>query len=283
MPVHGTDLRALNAAIAATTPACPAVQLAPVSYTLSGTLHLTKPGLVLRGVPGSVITVSDRTAHVAVGVSAPNVTVTGVTVDRSPGIGIQVWGNATNIMLSHVTVSNSVLLGFHILRASHVTVSDVLSTHNGSNGIDMHGSTYVTVTGSTFSYNGSPRQPPGTEGNGILAFCAQYITITGNTVLNNSQGQPGSRDGIRVSDRGSSSQRGSIDFPTAYVTVTDNLVNDTAHLQNYAIRIGYGRGPGDLDHIIVTGNHGAGSMHPGVYTGGLRPGATATITGNIFT
>lgn len=279
--VHGTDLGALRAAIAATTPACPGVQLAPVSYALAGTLYLTKPGVVLRGVPGSVITVTERRAHIAVLISAPNVTVTGVTVDRSPGIGIQVSGDSTNIVLSHVTVSNSVLLGFHILRANHVTVSDVFSTHNGSNGIDMHGSRYVTVSGSTFSYNGSPRQPLGTEGNGILAFCAQYITITGNTVLNNSQGQRGGRDGIRISDRASASQNGSIDFPTAHVTVTDNFINDSAHLQGYAIRVGHA--PGDLDDITVTGNHGAGSMNPDVYTGGLRPGARATITENLLT
>lgn len=270
VPVHGTTGAAIRDAIDKTTPTCPGVQLAALHYKLAGTLYINKPGVILVGVPGTVLDETKATAHITLDVSAPGVEVHGVTIPNSPGIAIQVGGDSANVTIAGNTLYGSGQLGVHVLGVKNVSVSDNIIHHNGNNGIDVHNSLYVTVTGNSTYHNGGPRLPNELEGNGILVFCDQHVKVSRNVVYDNSQGQPGKRDGIRISDGQLANQTGSCARPTVDVSVTDNTINDAFGNQAYAVALR--SSTPDMTAIVVTGNHGAGSRNPGVYAGGCAPG-----------
>lgn len=200
VPVRGATGAAIRDAISKTTPTCPGVELSAVHYRLSGTLYITKPDVVLFGVPGTFLDETNAMAHITLAVTAPGVEVRGVTIPNSPGIAIEVGAGATAVTIADNTLYGSGLLGVHVLGTRYVTVMDNLIHHNGNNGIDVHNSFYVTVTGNRTYHNGGPRSPRLLEGNGILVFCDQHVTVSRNLVYDNSQYQPGKRDGIRISD-----------------------------------------------------------------------------------
>lgn len=269
VPVQGTTGAAIRDAISKTTPTCPGVKLAAVRYTLSAALYITKPDVVLFGVPGTVLEQRNATAHITLAVTAPGVEVRGVTIPNAPAIGIEVGAGATGVTIADNTVYGSGQLGIHVLGTRYVTVTNNLVHHNRNNGIDVHNSFYVTVTGNRVYSNGGPRLPNMLEGNGILVFCDQHVTVSRNVVYDNSQGQPGVRDGIRVSDGQLAGQEGTCPRPTIDVAVTDNTVNDAFGNQAYGVALR--SSTRDMTAIVVTGNVGTGSRSPDVYTGGCAP------------
>ncbi len=288
MKVTGTDGKAIADAVRKATSADPVVQLESREYVMSAHLALSKPGVMLLGAPngGTVLRAAPGSTKDSVQwgllVNAPGVVIHDLAYLDAPHLGCQLGDKADGTLIDSVRIDGSGRLGFHVLRAHNTVLAHCHSTNNGSNGIDMHGADGCVVKDSVFSYNGSPRSADHlVEGCGILVFCGKNVDIVRNTVVNNSRGQLGKRDGIRLSDRASADQIGNEDFPTSDVRVIDNVIVDTDHNTGYGIAVGFGKTT-DLDRIVVTGNRGAGAIKPGVFTGGLKKGATATIENNAL-
>ncbi len=187
------------------------------------------------------------------------------------------FNDTSNFTASGNTIHDNASLGLHVYKSATGTISNNIIYHNQHNGIDLHGDTYVTIQGNQSYLNGGPRTT-GAEGQGILVYSSQHVDVLSNTVWNNSQYQPGKRNGIGVSDNGGAGG----EMPTKHVTVDGNTSydNQATATQGYAVMLG---GPGDLNYITVTNNHGWGNVHAGLGTKGLAPGATVTISNNTLT
>ena len=112
--------------------------------------------------------------------------------DNANGIVIAPFGSGTtNGVLDHVQIQNNASDGLHVITPSqvNVTVSDSLSTDNGSSGISAisQGGTPVNVMvrNSTIANNGT---------NGLLAVLDSGATIfvTRSTITGNGTGWNGS-------------------------------------------------------------------------------------------
>jgi parallel beta-helix repeat protein len=278
----GHDLAAAQKALASVTSTCRTIVFPSGSYVFNDKFLIGVTSVNVTGEPGAVIQPAAGTTIRGglLQIAADGVTISGLTISGSPRMGIE--GNrATNFTISGNVIRNSSNLGIHLLRSSKGTVSNNTIYDNSSNGIDLHGSTYVVIKSNKVYHNGASRAVDPNEGNGIIAYCSQHIDILSNTIYNNSQGQPGGRDGIRLSDN--AQQNG--ELPTRYVKVDGNLAydNQTQGTQNYAVRIGGPSNTGsgaDLNYITVTNNTGYGNLSAGIFTGGLAPGATFTQSNN---
>jgi parallel beta-helix repeat protein len=210
-------------------------------------------------------------------VTANSVTVSGLTLSHSLDKGIEVY-EASGFTVSGNTVHHSTSTGIHVLRSSG-TVSGNRVYRSRSNGVDLHGALDTVVEGNRVYLNGAPRFPGGNEGNGILVYASQRVRVLSNTVWNNSQGQPGSRDGIRLADNGAVDG----EVPTRYVTVSGNTIydNQASGTQNYGIRIGTPYADrSTINHITVKNNTGWGNLRAGVLVSRMVPGATYVSSGN---
>lgn len=235
-----------------------------------------------------------------VSTQANSTTIENCTVTGGAGIAISSFGGASNVSVlnnnvsfagdkgieiastngftvSGNTVHDSHTLGIHLLRSTNGTISNNVSYHNRNNGIDAHGDTYLTIQGNQSYLNGAPRLPDGMEGNGIIVYCSQHVNVLSNTVWDNAQGQPGNRDGIRISDNGGVGG----EMPTSYITVDGNTAYDdqAVHTQGYGIRLGKGK-TGDLNNITVTNNNGTGNLLDGIFMKGLVANAVTNIQNN---
>jgi len=270
----GHDLAAAQKALKSVTSTCRTIVFTAGTYTFNDQFLIGTDGVSVTGQPGAVIQAAPGAKFNGGFIQirrSSGVTVSGLTISGSPGKGLEA-SNATNFTISNNVIRNSWILGMHLLRSSQGKVTNNTLYSNRSNGIDMHGSTYVVIQSNKLYLNGGPRFPDLNEGNGIIAYCSQHIDILSNTVYNNAQTQPGKRDGIRVSDN----HQENGEMPTRYVKVDGNLSydNQAKATQDWAIRIGGPAGVvGDLDYITVTNNTGYGNLNAGLYTKGLAPGA----------
>jgi parallel beta-helix repeat protein len=200
-------------------------------------------------------------------------------VSGNANMGME-FSKATNFTASGNVIHDNHTLGIHMLRSKTGTVSGNTVYQNKSNGIDSHGSTYITIENNKSYLNGGPRLPDTVEGQGIEVYCSQNIKVLSNTVWNNSQDQSGNRNGIQVADN--NGQNG--ELLTRDIIVDRNLAYDdqASPTQAWAIRLGgnVASVKPDLNFITVTNNTGYGNINPGLYTGGLAPNATVTITNN---
>ncbi len=245
-----------------------------------------------------VVTYGDRTTidgcTVTGGTSATSIAMWALSADHPSLINNTIANNAgkamefssaTNFTAAGNDIHDNGLLGIHMLRSKTGLVENNVVHHNKNNGIDAHGGQYVTIRNNRSYFNGGPRQPDTLEGQGILIFCSQHMKVLNNTVWNNSQGQPGVRSGIQVSDNsGQNNELLTLDVLVDGNTAYDDQQPDSAATQKYAIHIGGSAGNmGDLDLITVTNNTGYGNINAGVYTKGLAVGSTSYFANNKLT
>lgn len=280
---YGHNLAAAQSALRAVTSSCRTIVFPAGTYSFSDQFRIGVGSVTVLGQPGAVIQPAAGASFRGglVQVHATGVTVSGLTISGSRDKGIEVSGS-TNFTISKNVIHDSFTLGIHVLRSSSGTVSENTLYRNRSNGMDLHGAKYVTVERNKSYLNGWTRFPDLNEGQGILVYCSQNIKVLSNTVWNNSQRQPGSRNGISISDN--NQQNG--EMPTRYITVDGNRAYDdqSSATQAYAIRIGnYSSRTGDINYVTITNNTGYGNLKPGIYTKGLAPGATVKISNNSLT
>lgn len=281
----GHDLAAAQKALNSVTPTCRTIVFRKGTYVFNDKFRVSTPAVKVTGEPGAVIQAVAGTAFLGglIQVTGTDVTVSGLTIIGSPDKGIEVH-RTTKFTVSDNVIRNSYKLGIHVLGSDGGTVTNNTVAGNRNNGIDSHGSTYVVIRGNKVYRNGAPRNDSTghyNEGNGIIAYCSQHIDILSNTIYNNSQGQPGVRDGIRLSD----SHERDGQMPTRYITVDGNLVydNQSTATQGYAIRIGGNGvrpGEGTITFVTVTNNTGYGNLYAGIGTNGLAPNATFVQANN---
>lgn len=281
----GQSLSAAQRALHLVSSTCRTIVFPAGTYYFNGQMRIGVGSVKVTGQPGAVVkpAVGSSWRGGMIQIAASNVTVSGLTLVSSRDKGIEANG-ANNFTISGNLVSGSHTMGIHILRSSSGTISGNRIFQNRSNGVDLHGATNVAITNNQSYLNGAQRFPEGNEGNGILVYCSQWVQVLNNTVWNNSQAQPGSRDGIRVSDNNAQSG----EMPTRHIVVDGNSIydNQSSATQNYAIRIGgpdAGSRGGDLNYITVRNNTGYGNLNGGVFSDGLARGATYTITNNQLT
>lgn len=283
---YGHTLTAAEAALSHVTRTCRTLVFPAGTYTFRAKFKVDLDSITLSGQPGAVIQPTPGAAFegAIVEMTSTGDTVSGLTVVNAPDKGIEMV-NADDFTVSNNVVHGSGTLGIQILRSTSGTVSGNTIYQNQSNGIDLHGATYVTVENNEAYLDGSPyNTTTHHEGEGIEIYCSQHLDILSNTIYDNSQGQPGMRDGIRAAD---TDQPG--ETPTRYVTISKNTIYDNQKqpTQGYAINLGgvsaVNNGGGDLTDITVTYNTGHGNIHPGIFTEGLAPDATYHAYGNKLT
>lgn len=237
---------------------------------------------------------------------AARTNVTGCSISGGRGTGLWSFSGADHPQFTNNTISGNGLMGIefstsrdfrasgniihdnrrvgiHSLRSNTGTITGNTIYRNLNNGIDLHGSTYVTVDHNKVYLNGGPRFPDTLEGQGIILFCSQHVQILSNTVWDNSQSQPGNRNGIHISDSNGTRPN---EMATRYVVIDGNLSYDdqSRHTQGWAIHLGgTGAKSGDLNYITVTNNRGYGNVNAGLFTKGLAPRATVKISNNSLT
>ena len=281
---YGYDVNAAKQALAAVTSTCRTIVFPAGTYSFQGRFIIDRPSVRVLGRSGAVIQPKAGAGWSGGGmvhVTANGVTVSGLTLSHSLDKGIEVY-DATGFTVSGNTVHHSTSTGIHVLRSSG-TVSGNRVYRSRSNGVDLHGALDTVVEGNRVYLNGAPRLPGGlpggNEGNGILVYASQRVRVLSNTVWNNSQGQPGSRDGIRLADNGAVDG----ELPTRYVTVSGNTIydNQASGTQNYAIRIGTPYADrSTINYITVKNNTGWGNLRAGVFVSRMVPGATYVSSGN---
>jgi parallel beta-helix repeat protein len=281
----GHSLSAAQRALHSVTSSCRTLVFPAGTYSFKDQFRIGSGSVKVTGRPGAVIKPAAGSSWRGgmIQIAASHVTVSGLTLVSSRDKGIEA-NRANNFTISGNSVSASHTMGIHILRSSGGTISGNRIFKNRSNGVDLHGATNVAITNNKSYLNGAQRFPERNEGNGILVYCSQWVQVLNNTVWDNSQTQPGSRDGIRLSDNNTQSG----EMPTRHIVVDGNLIydNQSRGTQNYAIRIGApdasSRG-GDLNYITVRNNTGYGNLNGGTFTAGLARGATYTIANNKLT
>jgi parallel beta-helix repeat protein len=284
---YGHTLGAAQKALKQVSGTCRTIEFPAGTYVFADQFRITVDSVTVTGKPGAVIRAASgasfRGGLLQLGSGASGITVRGLTIVNSPDKGLELW-KARNFTVSGNIIYGSRKMGIHVLRSTSGTLSNNTVYRNRSNGIDLHGSTGITIRNNKVYLNGGPRWPDRNEGDGILIYCSQHVNVLSNTTWNNGQSQPGSRDGIRLSDN--RQQDG--EMPTRYVTIDGNASYDTQSegTQGWAIRIGHpasGRLGGDINYVKVTNNTGYGNLNAGIYTKGLAPGATYVYSNNKLT